>query len=100
MMCPHGDRRDGAESRGVEDEEVPAVERHDHIVSVLVLCDDLAHGPRWHLDTAPVEDVGQGSLFAELCGSARYDSFLHFTDASYGDTSHTVHTLRSVRECH
>ena len=59
LMIPHGDRRDGAQSRRVEHEEVALIKCQDHVVRVLILCDDLADLPSGILLARPRQDVGK-----------------------------------------
>ena len=79
-VIPHGDRRDGAESRRVEDEKVTAIEWQDHIVCVLVLGDDLDDRPRRLLLTGPLKDRRERVSCAE--GVARLGK------ESLGDGTH------------
>lgn len=65
LMIPHGDRRDRAHSRRVEHKDEPLAPRHDHIVGVFVLSDDLANGPRRLLCAQPLEDRTQRAEIAQ-----------------------------------
>jgi hypothetical protein len=69
-VIPHGDRRDGAQSRGVEHNEVAAIERQDDVVRVLVLCDDLAHLPNGLLLPCPREYLSECVASGEGCRRA------------------------------
>ena len=65
-MIPDGDRRHGTESRRIEDKVHTRFVRHDDIVRVLVLGQDLRHGPRRRLRPPPREDIGKRALTAQL----------------------------------
>jgi hypothetical protein len=64
-MVPHGDRRDGTESRGAVDREQPGAEREDDIVRELVLHVDVREVAGWSLHLAPREDVPHRPMGAE-----------------------------------
>ncbi len=60
-MRPDGDRRHATHSCAIEHQPVPSTPRHDHVVRILVLCDDFfytklplrATGPRKQLVERP-----------------------------------------------
>ena len=64
-VIPHGDRRDGAESRGVEDEYESLRPRNDDVVRVLVLRDDVCHRARRLLNVKPSENRPEISQLAK-----------------------------------
>ena len=64
-QVPDGDRRHGAESRGVEDEPALCVERDHDVVGVLVLRDDLGRRARWRARSSPREHRGERGAGAE-----------------------------------
>jgi hypothetical protein len=47
FVVPHGDAENGAESRGVEDDERPVFRAEHHVVRVLVLNDDVVREQAW-----------------------------------------------------
>lgn len=65
-MIPYGDRRDGAESGGVEGQELAGVQRKHDIMVVLILCHNLSHLTRRYAAASPRKDVGQGEKFGQL----------------------------------
>ena len=73
LVIPHGDRRDGTQSRGIEDEEVATIERQDDVVGVLILRDDLDHLLRWHLFSGPLEHVREGRSLTQRRRRACHD---------------------------
>jgi hypothetical protein len=58
LMIPHGDRRDGAESGGIEAEIDRAVRKND-VVRVFVLRHDLGHLDSRRLAGAPRKYIGE-----------------------------------------
>ena len=64
-MAPRGDRRDRSQSRRVEGEKVSAVEREDHIMSVLILGDDLLDLQRRRATARPGENVRDSVRYRE-----------------------------------
>lgn len=72
-MIPHGDRRDGAESRGVEDDEV-VTEREYDVVCVFVLGDNLEDLERRCGAARPGEDIAECEQRVEIGGCSRNDS--------------------------
>ena len=88
-MIPHGDRRDGAQSGCIENQEPLVRPLDDDIVSVLVLCENVRHGARRLLGPQPGEDVAERALFLQLglqCG-----------DLAGSDTART--TNRNLSQC-
>jgi hypothetical protein len=75
LMIPHGDRRDGAQSCGVEHDKVAAIERQDDVMSVLVLRDDLAHLPDGLLLPRPREYLSECVSSGECCRRALNETF-------------------------
>jgi hypothetical protein len=65
LAGPDGDRRQGAESGGIES-QVPGVGKpNEDIVSVLVHSDDVIHGDWWFRFSAPLQDLLQHRKCAE-----------------------------------
>ena len=96
LMIPHGDRRDGAESCGVEGEEVRSVERDHDVVRVLVLGDDLGDGERRRLRSRPAEHTRQRVLVCELRLGARQHRGCDLSNRTNGDGAST-HGRRGER---
>lgn len=67
-MIPHGDRRDGPESRGFEDQVMAGVQREHDVMGVLILRHDLRHLTCRSRAACPAKDVGQSEKRRELGG--------------------------------
>ncbi len=65
-MVPDGDRRHRPQSRRIENEVGCLGPLDEHVVSVLVLSDDLRHRARGGLAPEPVEHLGERALPAQL----------------------------------
>ena len=65
LMAPDGDRRHGAQSRGIKDEINLLAILHDDIVRVFVLRDYLGHRTGWLVTSGPRQDVRQRALLAQ-----------------------------------
>jgi hypothetical protein len=74
-VIPHGDRRDGAQSCGVEHDKVAAIVLQDDVMSVLVLRDDLAHLPDGLLLPRPREYLSECVSSGECCRRALNETF-------------------------
>jgi hypothetical protein len=87
-MIPHGDRRDGAESCGVEDEVIAAVQREHDVMSVLILRHDLRDLTGRRRAAGPAQDVGQGEKRRELGGQLAEELRWHATDRRHWHFAH------------
>lgn len=87
-MIPHGDRRDRAESRGVEDEKLAGVQREHDVMAVLILRDDLRDLTRRRGAASPGKDVRQGEETGELEGHLAGDFRWDAPDGSEGYFAH------------
>ncbi len=70
-MVPHGDRRDGSQSGSVKDEEAIRRPRHNDVVSVLVLRQNLSDAARWILTPKPVKDIPERPFGTQLISEPR-----------------------------
>jgi hypothetical protein len=84
LMGPHGDRRDGSQSGRIEAQEGWA-ERQNHVMSELVLSNDLSDLNSWRLLGCPAQqicereasgedyiNVSQDAAINSLCGADGY----------------------------
>src|SRR5690242_9386175 len=99
LVIPHGDRRDPAHSRRIEDEDEPLTPRHDHVVGVFVLRDDVPHEAGRLLRAEPFEHGAERSQTADrqteapqlACGyvTDRFNSHLSHRDSPPNEESAT-----------
>ncbi len=66
MVIPDGDRRHGSVSRDVVRKVQRSGEGYEHIVCVLVLCDNLFDGVYGLVGEAPAQDLLEGRMIANL----------------------------------
>jgi hypothetical protein len=78
LMRPHGDRRDGTQSRRVERQEVAPIEWENDVMRVFVLRDDLQHPEGRSVPPRPRQDIGEGAERSHLSG--------HLFDGGGADT--------------
>lgn len=64
-MIPHGDRRDRAHSRRVEDEHEPLAPGDNHVVGVLVLGDDVGDEAGRFLNPQPIQHARERTKLAK-----------------------------------
>jgi hypothetical protein len=88
FVIPHGDRRDRADSRGVENEHETLTPRHDDVVSVFVLRNDLANGAGRLLDAHPIEHGAECAEIAQSDTKARQVAVGNVTDRVDDDVAH------------
>jgi hypothetical protein len=87
-MIPHGDRRDRAESGGVEDEVMATVQREHDVMSVLILRHDLRDRSWRSRAAGPPKDVGQGKKTRELGGQLAEELRWDATDRRHWHLAH------------
>ena len=87
-MIPHGDRRDGAESGGVEDQVMAAVPRDNDVMSVLILRHDLGDMTGRRRAAGPAKDVGEREKWRELRGQLAEDLRWHAINRGHWHLAH------------
>jgi len=95
-MIPDGDRRDGAESRGVEGEVSAVGPLDDDVVRVFVLRQDVGHRTRRMLRAQPGHHVVERALLSQLVLEVRELVRSNCARAGDWDVSHRSLSIRSL----
>lgn len=98
-MIPHGDRRDGAESRGIEDEKVTTIEAQNDVVRVFILRHDLADRSLRSLLARPLQHVGEGEPRGESIGCSPNELRRDCPNRGNRYGAHACRTVASMSWC-
>jgi hypothetical protein len=99
LTDPHGDRRDGAESIGIETQEVRA-EGKNNIVRVLILRDDIGDLRTGCLSGCPAYQISECVATAEGLLDVVEELAVDCFDRAHRDCPHESPTRLDQQRCH